>query len=421
MSRLHLRWICLPLGLVFFAALAFAPSTMAQEQPTKELPAESADDAAKKPAETPAVDVQKTPNAAEGQKLPELPADLLVLPTAEIYPQEVLTEEFQDCQTKPFGDESLAFQITVRKSWKWETLTLRSNDSKTRFVPVCYVSGPDAGGIPVAIDASYRTIEREVDMEDYLELCAEDLGYEILKDQWGTFSGRVVYEMLCRAQIRGTDSLVRLALSHDGSRFFLVAGTCPVAGYAQYAKDIGVAVVSFRLLNPTGKAYAEEMALHKMTGAENASFLYPKTWKLEASTRLSKGIAAFDIRHGTEEASVVGWIRVKVVARSAYPEAGAPEYVFSFFEELNKGGMVFDNPVFDAKVAGGGKFLEGGRYLILPVFAADTVSEARLVVLPTAKAWYVLSLISPTRERGILEWMVNKRAFEIIQDTLIPE
>lgn len=358
--------------------------------------------------------------AAKPAAKPALPPETLVMPTRDIFPQEVLNGEFVNNVSKPFDDPTLAFQITARKTWKWETLRVRVKASDVDFLPIAIVHGPDAGGVAVTLQAGYRIVEREVAVEDYLEAYAQGLGYQILKEQWGTYSDRQVYEILARTDFNGVDCLVRMALSRDHNRFFLVCGFSAASEYLNFAKDIGVALVSFHLLQPTGKKYSEEVCEQRLD-APNLSFVYPKSWTAKVAKNAPKGISVCDVSHGNETAGLVGWIRVKAHSRAVYPSGAAPAYLASFREDLADAGFLPDVPIFDAPIAPSGKFLAGGRFLIMPATKDGKVSEVRLVILPTQDAWLVLSLLSPPRDRGPVEWMINKRAFEIVRDTLSPE
>ncbi len=367
-----------------------------------------------------ALEAQDPPATPAPVAKPALPAETLVMPTQDIYPQEVLNGEFVSCVSKPFDDPALSFQITSRKTWKWETLSVRVKESDVDFLPIAIVHGPDAGGVAVTLQAGYRIVEREVAVEDYLQAYAEGLGYQILKEQWGTYSDRRVYEILARTDLGGVDCLVRMALSRDHNRFFLVCGFSTASEYLNFAKEIGVALVSFHLLQPSGKQYSEEM-IEQRFDAPKLSFLCPKSWLLKPAKNAPEGIAVCDLSHGSEEVGIVGWIRVKIHSRTVYPDFCAPEYLSSFREELADLKYLADVPIFNAPIEPVGKFLQGGRYIIMPATRDGKVSEIRLVILPTKDSWLVLSLLSPPRDRGPVEWMINKRAFEIVRDTLAPE
>jgi len=363
---------------------------------------------------------QHKPPRVEGGGAAELPPEALVMPNADLYPQPVLSSEFVDGQSKPFNDESLSYQITIRKDWKWEAVSVRGKGEEADFTAIGLVLGPVADGVPVLLQVGYRIVPREVSPEDYMEVYTEQTGFKIVKDQWGKYSGQSAYDVLARGSISGIDTVARFSLSHDGNRFFLVSGYCPLSAYPKFAKDIGVAIVSFHLLKPTGKPTVEDMVTHDVPDPA-VSFTYPKSWTLTPGTNAPKGIAAFDLYNGDEKTGTIGWIRVKIAARSLYPDATANQYVNSFLEEVAASGFAFDNAVFNAPIDPGTKFLPGGRYIIFPVFKDNVVSEARLVVLPSKNAWHVLSLLSPARDRGMVEWMINKRAFEILHNSLEPK
>lgn len=360
------------------------------------------------------------PPRVEGGGTAELPAEAKVMPNADLYPKAVLASEFIDAQSKPFDDEALSYQITIRKDWKWEALSIREKGEKSDFTPIGLIRGPMADTVPVILQVGYRIVPREVSPEDFLEAYTEETGFKIVKDQWGKYSGQNAYDVLARGNISGIDTVARFSLSHDGNRFFLVSGYCPLSAYPKFAKDIGVGIVSFHLLKPTGKPSVEDMVTHDVPDPA-VSFTYPKSWTLLPGKSPPKGIAAFDLYNGDEKTGTIGWIRVKIAARSLYPDATTDQYVNSFLEEVAASGFRFDNAVFNAPIDPGPKFLPGGKYIVFPVFKDNAVSEARLVVLPSKNAWYVLSLLSPARDRGMVEWMVNKRAFEILHNSLEPK
>lgn len=367
----------------------------------------------------PAQDAPKAPRV-QSDRAADLPEEAQVMPNADLYPQNVLSAEFVDAQSKPFDDESLAFQITMRKDWTWEALSVREPAGEKDFTPIASIVGPMADAAPVLLQVSYRIVSREVSPEDFMEAFADETGFKVFKDQWGKYSGLSTYDVLARGSIAGIDAIARFSLSHDGNRFFLVCGYCPVSAYPRFAKDIGVAIVSFRLLKPSGKLSVEDMVTHEMTDPA-AAFTYPKSWTLVPGTSAPKGISALDLYNGDDTTGTIGWIRVKAASKSAYPEATAEQYVNSFLEEVAASGFKFDNAVFNAPIDPAPKFVAGGRYIVFPVFKENEVSEARIAVMPSQDTWFVLSLLSPARDRGLQEWMVNKRAFEILHNSLEPK
>lgn len=367
-------------------------------------------------AEEPAVPPAQPAQAAR----PPLPPELLVLPTTELHPQAVLDNEFVNFVSKPFDDPLLEFQVTARKAWKWEKIEVRVKESEVDFLPIAMIHGPEAAGIDVTIQAGTRIVEREVAMEDYLQSYAEGLGYRILREQWGTYSDRQVYELLARTDFNGVDCLVRMALSRDHKRYFLVCGFCAASEYANFAKDLGVAVVSFKQLKPTGNPYSEEMVRQALSPTKVA-FLFPRSWTAKPAASPPDGMAVCDLTHGSEEKGVAGWIRVKSVSRTTYPKAGAADHLAGLREELGDLGFTTDTAVFDGPVEPAKSFEAGGRFVIFPATRDGRLNEVRAVFLPTRDAWLVLTLLTPAHELGPIEWMINKRAFEIVRDTLATE
>ena len=146
-------------------------------------------------------------------------------------------------------------------------------------------------------------------------------------------------------------------------------------------------------------------------------FKYPQSWTLAEAKAAPAGVAAFDLRQGSAATGLVGLIRVKVLSREHFAGATADDLVKSWGAEMTEAGVELGKPAYDADLEPEAGFA-GGCYLLIPARVGGQADEARLLVLSTRDAWVVVSMLGPVRERGAMEWMVVKRAFEVVHDTL---
>jgi hypothetical protein len=82
----------------------------------------------------------------------------------------------------------LEFVVSAHKEWGWFDLKVREKTDEEDFVPLALLRAPDPCSGVVTVKVGYRIIERDVDLQDYLEAYAELLGYkknDVSGEQYG--------------------------------------------------------------------------------------------------------------------------------------------------------------------------------------------------------------------------------------------
>jgi hypothetical protein len=277
------------------------------------------------------------------------------------------------------------------------------------FLPVAYFEGIEPHRLEITVYAAQ--LPCEIGAGDCAEIDAEFSGAKVLQRRdWQEADGRQA-EIMAEYQRNGESWIRRTRLAKDGNRAFRIDAAAPKTTFTSVAEEAAVAVMSFQFASPENAGCAESLQAVESEFPVRFSFRYPASWTAE---RRVDGNSTYIEMRKRHEHVLVGTLRVEI--HRMQPEMSASRYVRRYAEQLKAEGIFLNGaPIVPAKSPRG--------FLATHVFAPEARRDGAamsvpLVGLEQAEAIALLGLVGPGRDVVPLWWAVNKRAFEIVRDSL---
>lgn len=316
----------------------------------------------------------------------------------------------------PLGQEfpgPLGFQMAMPRNWHFEILDRTGPTDARPLVQMVRVFNPDGPGETV-IAGAY--LPREVHPADWLRIYVTNAGYQILdwRERPSRF-GRVSDALVTGAgETEGMGH--RLTPIKDGNHIFLIDSR--IAAPDPLLQEPGyMAVAHFRLLDPTGKPYAEPFRETDLAAERPVRFLVSGLWhEPKAGTDPPEGGAIRRFEHRKDDMLLGSLVAVAGVA-GHNTAAGLEETTLGKFEA---------NGV--ARVAGPDLLSrysrpDGSAELLARVWQAERDGQAMSLLSAQVTLHGVpvaLTLLGPTPETEMELWAIHRRAFDIAVNSLHP-
>lgn len=302
------------------------------------------------------------------------------------------------------------FEIAILNDWfsanqihhKYEDYGFQRS---ARFMP--------PNGKEAEIIVSIISHERDVNAADWLNLSWIRSASQVLQRRdFLTPSGMMTDMLVLYVGEDRTSSIYRSMIIKDGHRMFRIEGRTAERVYEDLAEDIFISLSSFRILQPERSSTAEPLIDAKFNSPAKLWFQHLESWKVVPVTIDNRECLLTIVSN--HEGMEVGRIMLNVRKRT--PELNLFNLVKDYSKQLKKSGV----------------YLTGAR--IIPI-QAPTAFQAAAIYQPSARygshqfdaplllfknkeVFVLLSLLGPSRDESPEWWAINKRAFEIVRDTL---
>jgi hypothetical protein len=280
----------------------------------------------------------------------------------------------------------------------------------TRFHPLCCTEVP--GDHAFRIQASICTISREVNPGDWLEMDLAQPGFRLLCARHLPTPAGVILDALVKIVDAGESRVHRYSVVRDGDRLFCVEAGSSEARYAEWAERILFCLSSFHLCHSQGRPFAEPILTSAHDAGVRWSFRHPASWEVlpmatdagRCKARLlSRGIAEQDT-HLTVE--ITRRTTTRAIRRLA--EEQADQWKRSGIHLAGAALISLQPPP---------SFQEA--VLFNPSATRNEQSvECVMLLFLHAEVVVALTLLGPSRHESPEWWAINKRAFEIVRDSL---
>ncbi len=311
----------------------------------------------------------------------------------------------------PFGDQSLSFRMYVPPGWH-EDRDLPPIDSPDAFLVTIARFHRDAAGELPLIEVDFTLLGEEVSLGDWFDLYVQLGEIQVLRKR--AVQSHLSDAIRCRARQTHLEEecLAEYFLGRDGKRIFMLIGLCAEDEYRRLATEFERAINSFRLLSPSRKRFVEEIA-HFQSARGERLFSYPRRWKLTPLENLPPGKSGADLRF-LEEEHVLGYMRYKRFERALYPTLRPDDVIREARMEVESSGFQPDGA--------------GWRESAEPIYRrepetlqveargtfAGVQDEVIIELVTTDEAIHAFTLLTPSREENVRQWMLNRRAFQIL-------
>ncbi len=253
---------------------------------------------------------------------------------------------------------------------------------------------------------------RDVNPADWLEISYDAIGAKILqrRDAFGPYGK--VSDLLVRFTVDDDARICRSILVKDGSKMFRVEVQVGESAYGELAEDLLLCLRSFTLLNPNGAPTAESVIEEKRDG--DVPFLFQRFGSWPVRELVSDGRAKVLHLTSCHNEEVVGRIAIEVCRKSA--EWGLQAIARDYAERLKSEGFHLQGaPIVPTKPPG---LFDRAVLFAPPVSYAGHAFDSPVLLFEHDEALVLLALLGPTRQESPEWWAINKRAFEIVRDSL---
>ncbi|KHD11471.1 hypothetical protein PN36_29130 [Candidatus Thiomargarita nelsonii] len=336
------------------------------------------------------------------------------LPIGKTIPPDVLESSFFKVQDKPYGNPELAYSLLVPKDWNVDSsLKAKTNQlGRERLKPLAIFAAPDGShsfiqlhaiGLPREISAAHwlrhyaATTDRTiVELEELSVLFADSLMTFKIEDH--TFVGRA-------------------AVRIDGDRLFMVFGFAIEAAYQALAETFGLAISSFKLLSPSSRTSIEPHRRHNL--ADIVQFDCPASWKHKVPENPPIGKQAIDFYHFDDNNAFQGLIRVKAVSKTVVNQS--EEVIKNTVEEYADSNLILRDKLHSSPVGSYSARFSNGFLIIYGCTIEgneENQQELWICAFEDEKHYIVTSLLTPSRRQIFYTWAFNKRAYEIVLESI---
>lgn len=337
------------------------------------------------------------------------------LPIGQEIPVQTRKDLFFKVENTPFGNKSLAFSILVPKTWGIDSsLKVASAElSPASLKPLAILRGMAGDSAMAYLQIQAMKLTREITAADWLASHALSSQRSILKNQ-------ELSPLFADAQlefvIEETPFTMRAVARVDGDRLFFVSAFCPSSVYASLEQTFGLMVASFDLTYPTTVTNIEPRLPLRVGG--KIRLQHPSSWRPRMHENLPKGRYAVDLYQIDDADSLQGLIRIKLAEKGEI--SSIPLMLQRAKAELTEAGVELLGELHNAPVESPYELFKSGQLLIFEasIEGSPSPQEAWIYLFETVSHFTALSLLTPAREHDHYVWAINRRAFELILNSI---
>lgn len=323
-------------------------------------------------------------------------------------PPDSFKEKFVRLAQTAYANSSDHFSLAVPRGW--DAVDEAGPLGASRFFNWLLHVRP-SGEQLARVEVAQALMTHEVNASDWVKIAIDAVGEKILA--FKEFSSPVGTLPDVLSKTEDGQQLRRTLGMRDGKKIWLASFQLPAEQFESRAEEVLFSLASFKLLQPAGNMLIEDLETFRSFEGIRAQFSHPTSWSprvtREAPSRLRVSlekkldgriagtilIRAWSI-DGEEErspASILNEHRRSLAHKGLSPNQ-AP---WSIVETQELG----DLWIADTKGFFGGKDL-----------ALTTI------LIKAADAWVLLGLVSADRNSDPQWWAINRRTFEIVQQSL---
>lgn len=307
-------------------------------------------------------------------------------------------------------DPRLAHQIIVPRQCEFMPAKLLAPANGGLFSPISRFESPADDRLAVTVSVSL--LSRSAAPADWLRIELDQLRHVVVRRKDVTTSAGRSADVLTRITSDGRGrSIARHLVVADGPRVFRIEASVAESAYRLLAEDLMVAVASFRLVAAERAVGAEPLACTRLAGSGGRAVSHPASWKLEygsTAAELSQGVLCSRFE-GRDSGRIC-------LLRASRSDTDARALTGAFLRWLQQTGVhtrgAALHPVGRAAEWPRIHFFDGGGT------SDGAAFDTPALVFESADDWTLLGLVSPTYETSPQWWAINRRAFEIVRDSL---
>jgi len=338
-----------------------------------------------------------------------------LLPIGQEIPAGRRKELFFRITDNPFGNRALGYSILIPKTWGIDSsLKVASAElSAAGLKPLAIFRGMAGDSAYAYLQLQATLLTREITASYWLTAWALSAGYTVVESRE---LSPLFVDALIEFFIEETAHTMRVTVKIDGNRLFLTKAFVPTAAYSAVDQTFGLMVASFELTQPSPHPYIEVRTNLRI--AERIRLQHPASWRSRILTELPDGKAAADLYQIDDADSLQGLIRIKLAEKRVV--SSLPLMLKNTQEELQSADITLEEELHNGRVESPVELYKAGQLLIYTASIEGNPSpqEVWIYVFETTTHFIAMTLLTPTRDSSYFAWAVNKRAFELMLDSI---
>ena len=347
------------------------------------------------------------------------------MPDIPLMPEAEFNEKTTSYTDVPYDDQAMAYEVRVGKDWT------KSRDASSTNASI----GNKILGELVKFYGPPR-----LDQRSYMTIKALKLDYHLTAEQW--FIQYLLQNSYTLQGIRTLDDnrveamyvyvekdvtyVVRTMAQLNGNRAVIAQYYAPSTSWEEEKQMQAQSVSSFRLLN---KVEDNVEAMEKYHFLDIAELEFPTSWSLQADQLMSidrlkimmLNVASEEVKKDVKYKMLNGKIGVSLV--SYHDMTSVSDEIKKFKEDFRKSGMLIGDYI-EAR----NDFKLNSSMTALPVEiyeATDTGNdildyELWFLLMESGDYYYLMSLLTPSRDEDYFLWSRNTQTFRVIAKSLAP-
>ncbi|MCX7099865.1 MAG: hypothetical protein NTV43_18375 [Methylococcales bacterium] len=333
------------------------------------------------------------------------------LPIGKNLPPQTIKAMFSLAEDTPFNNKQLGYKILIQKNWEVDTLTAKSAELDTvSLKPIGMFVSPQNHPQSAYIHIYAVELLKEISAANLLRHYANTTGRNIINLQEISI---YFADSLMDFNIENQSFIGRAAIRVDGNKAFMVFCFTKKANYENLAEIFGLTVASFQLTSPSLQNYIE----HRVSIAINdIKFDYPASWQPNMPKEMPRGRQVTDLYHFDNENVLQGMIRIKVVEKNTIDSI--EKVLRGTIDEFTEANVVIQQKTHQSSVESYSKRFLNGEILIYECTINNNPNELWICVFSDTTHYYVISLLTPARDNYFYTWALNRRAYDIVLESV---
>lgn len=336
--------------------------------------------------------------------------DSLSFPTEFSGPPQEVEETFVLWEHTLPADPSLHFAVAITRDWRVLEVPTEPPTAESPLVTIARLRRVAAPEAEMEIVAAH--LPREIDPADWLLIHLRSHQWRVQRMRRSPSPTGEAGDALSAVNIKGEGFVARTLAVKDDTRVYALHCQTARPSYEALAEEFLAAVSTFRLLNPSGKRFAEPLKTHNVTAPLACAFAFPESWLELPDPTPPPGGASFSLVNVRGE-EWGGQFTFAAVGRQH--ETNYAGLLANYLGQLRENGVEVEAETMTPRPAPPFAGMWSG------VFAAQRDGdslEVRCVVLEHARAWLLFAMIGPDWELDPESNAINRRAFRMSLETL---
>jgi hypothetical protein len=334
------------------------------------------------------------------------------LPIGKNLPAQTIKAMFSLAEDTPFNNKQLGYKILMQKNWEMDTIEAKTAELDTISLK------------PIALFVSPQNHPQSAYIHIYaVQLVKEITAAHLLRHYANTTDRTIINlqeisiyfaDSLMTFNIENKPFIGRAAIRIDGNIAFMVFGFTKKANYENLAEIFGLTVASFQLTSPSSQSYIEPR--ETIVFFNTIKFNYPASWKSNIPKEIPNGRQVTDLYHFDNENVLQGMIRIKIVEKNIIDSV--EKVIKGTIEEFTVANVKIQQKSHQSSVESYSKQFLNGQLLIYDCLIDNNPNELWICIFSDANYYVVVSLLTPARDKVFYTWALNKRAYDIILESV---